>query len=807
MEFGDYNESSSSNVKKGTVALRTLRKPKVGTLKMNIESKEHLDEQKIMLADDSGLEGLVVLINHEHPKISGLAAKTINLLSSNDDDEAVIIEEKGFDPLVEMAGYKDERVQGSSVMTIAMLAEQSECHDGIIASAGWKRIHSWLKSPLPEVKKGAIMLVGNLAMKTEQREAMKKEGTISLLASEMATTDIDLQKGLATAIANLVQTGTLAKEIATPERLKFVGNWLNSGDNEVIGGAVYILANVSSLDDHKIDVYNAGFLPLLLKLINSDDERISVGAAITISNLSSLLEKTEEMCDKLLEPLVQLSHKTKNPDLIYRIASTLSNLSQNQALKEKLKVKATESLKTMMENSDSEIQKEAASALVDLGEQVPIIETPQEEEKQEDNEEDKEEQIQEQLKQRIQELLNKLAGNDVQQIEQAAAVLAEMSLKKENRAVIRSCGGINIIVTLLLRDEKSLEKAQYDCVRIVSELSKSNKDRNKFKPNVVPPLVRLSKTTDPVSLLAVLECINQLAKSKVLLTAFKKEKMEETFVNASINKLNENLQVNALDLISLFALSDLNVQNAVLKIKNAVPNICKLLKDSPLPVRTSAIRALGALSSGTNRKVQQEVRKNKAIQLCCAYYKEKDDGILLATSNALSFIVDGNASNQNQVAKYGGVDGLANLALSQNQSLQQAVLQCTRACVKFNSKLQNLFRTKKVITPLVNLISSPNDVVKSFTSGALIELGRDNAKNSEAIALAGAIPLLVKELENPSDAVKYHCQGVLWCLAKDKKRKEAIKSTKAVEILQKQLKESTSDQVKKGAKWCIDRLK
>ena len=29
MEFGDYNASESSNVKKGTVALRTLKKPKV----------------------------------------------------------------------------------------------------------------------------------------------------------------------------------------------------------------------------------------------------------------------------------------------------------------------------------------------------------------------------------------------------------------------------------------------------------------------------------------------------------------------------------------------------------------------------------------------------------------------------------------------------------------------------------------------------------------------------------------------------------------------------------------------------------
>jgi len=320
-------------------------------------------------------------------------------------------------------------------------------------------------------------------------------------------------------------------------------------------------------------------------------------------------------------------------------------------------------------------------------------------------------------------------------------------------------------------------------------------------------LARLTKTTNPVSLSAVLECINQLSKNKTLVPIFKKEKLEETLVNASNNKLNENLQVNALELIAIFALSDLNVQNAVLKVKNSIPNFCKLLKDTPLSVRTAAIKVLGALSSGANRKVQQEVRKNKGIQLSCAFYKEKDDNILLATSNALSFIVDGNANNQNQVAKYGGVDGLANLALSQNQSLQQSVLQCTRACVKFNSKLQNLFRTKKVITPLVNLLSSPNDVVKSYTSGAMIELGRDNAKNSEAIALAGAIPLLVKELENPSDAVKYHCQGVLWCLAKDKKRKEAIKSTKATEILQKQLKESTSEQVKKGAKWCLDRLK
>ena len=800
-----YHASQTTNIKKGTVALRTLRNPKVGTLKMAIESKEHLDENKIMLADEAGLDGLVVLVNHVHPKISGLAAKTINLLSSNDDDEVVILEEKGFDPLVEMAGYKDDKVVSSAVMTIAMLAEQSECHEGIIASASWKRIHSWLKSTLPDVKKGAVMLIGNLAMRSDQREEMQKEGTITLLAAEMSTTDIDLQKGLATAIANLVQTGVLAKEIATSERLKYVGNWLNSGDVEVMGGAVYILANVSSLDDHKLDVYNAGFLPILLKLVNDSDERIAVGASITISNLSSLLEKTEEMCEKFLEPLVSLSNKTKNPDLIYRIASTLSNLSQNSALKEKLKTKATESLKTMMENSDSEIKKEAASALADLGEDVPTFENVQEEEHVQE-EEEKEEQIQEQLKLRIQELLNKIAGNDVQQIEQASAVLADMSLKKENRAVIRSCGGLNVLVALIGREEKSLEKSQFDCVRVLTELAKSDKDRNKFKPNIVSPLVRLTKTTDQIGLLAVLECILHLTKNKSLFGAFKKEKMEETLIAAANNKLNENLKVNSLELLSLFSLNDLNVQSAVLKAK-AIPNICKLLSNTPLSVRTSAIKALGSLSSGSNRKVQLEIRKNKGIKFCCAFYKEKDDNILVATSNALFFIVDGNANNQNQVAKYGGVDGLATLATSQNQTIQQAVLQCTKSCVKFNSKLQNLFRTKKVITPLVNLVSSPNDVVKSFTSGALIELARDNAKNSEAIALAGAIPLLVKELENPSDSVKYHCQGVLWCLAKDKKRKEAIKSTKCAEILQKQLKESTSEQVKKGAKWCLDRIK
>jgi len=511
------------------------------------------------------------------------------------------------------------------------------------------------------------------------------------------------------------------------------------------------------------------------------------------------------MCELVLDPMVQLSGKSKNPDLLYRVAVTMSNLSQNTALKEKIKNQAANSLKVMLENEDTEIRKEAASALADLGEEVPASELPVEtEDTKEDVKEENKEDIQEQLKQKINDLLQKIQSDDSSTAEQAAAVLAELSHKKDNRAVIRNVGGQNQLLAAISKENPSLIKAQIDCVRVITELAK---EKNKFKANIIPPLGRLAKINDPVGLLAVLDCIFQLSKNKAHLPIFKKEKLENFLINASAVKLNEPLQVLALELLAALALYDVNVQAVVLSAKTAVPNIAKLLKGSSLPVQTAAIKALGAFSSGTNRKHQLEAKKHKVLEQACTFFKEKDQNLLIATTNAIAYIADSNNNNQNIVKKHNGVEGITPLTTSENQLLQQAVLQCTRACVKHNSKLQNHFRSKKVIPPLVQLIGSPNDTVKSLAAGALIELGRDNSKNCEEIAHSGAISLLVKELENPSDAVKYHCQGVIWALArKDRKRREAIKATGAVDVLKKVMKETTSEQVKKGCKWALEVL-
>ena len=205
------------------------------------------------------------------------------------------------------------------------------------------------------------------------------------------------------------------------------------------------------------------------------------------------------------------------------MAVTISNLSQNAALKEKLKAKAAPSLKAMLENEELDIRKEAASALADLGEVVPQTEHHVEEEGKEEENVEKEEVMQEQLKQKVTELLQKVQSDDVSTMEQAAAVLAELSHKRENRAVIRNLGGANTLVTVISKENQSLVKGQVDCVRVITELAK---EKNKFKANVVPPFSKLSKVNDPVSLLAVLDGINVLSKNKAILGLFKKENLE-----------------------------------------------------------------------------------------------------------------------------------------------------------------------------------------------------------------------------------------------------------------------------------------
>jgi len=274
----------TGNTRKGTIKLKTLRRPGVKDLSGMFDNTKHISDEKLGYADEAGLDCLLGLIDHEHPRVRACSEEMIGNLEK--DDGEIIVGENGFKPIAELLRYKNHQAQRDTLWTLAILAGNSEQnHEGILLDIGWQTILSRSKSQLGDIQLPAVTLISNLALNEEMHDMIINEEGLPLLKSLADSSDIKIKRAVCNAFANLCSDEDSVDSVLSGGGLKMIISFLDSGDDELIAGALHTIANVASNDEIKQDIVSNGGLPPIVKLLNSPNIMIQKGAATAIANL------------------------------------------------------------------------------------------------------------------------------------------------------------------------------------------------------------------------------------------------------------------------------------------------------------------------------------------------------------------------------------------------------------------------------------------------------------------------------------------------------------------------------------------
>jgi len=241
-----------------------------------------------------------------------------------------------------------------------------------------------------------------------------------------------------------------------------------------------------------------------------------------------------------------------------------------------------------------------------------------------------------------------------------------------------------------------------------------------------------------------------------------------------------------------------------------LPPIMKELNNSEVEIRRRAARTLGSVSQN-NRKIQQEIRKSKGvIEKVCKMLTEPNDEVRKAAAGAVAALAENDYSNQVVIRKENAVLSLITILGSDaREDVKEQAAAAVRSMAKGNVKIQQDFREgpgAEGIPKLVHLLSASTIGLRIHTTGALMELARDNTKNCDIICKAGAAYPLVAALETENKVLQYMTEGCIWALArKSASRKRMFTEANAIEPL-RILKLSDNPQVKKGAEWALEVL-
>merc|ERR1712039_737723 len=180
-----------------------------------------------------------------------------------------------------------------------------------------------------------------------------------------------------------------------------------------------------------------------------------------------------------------------------------------------------------------------------------------------------------------------------------------------------------------------------------------------------------------------------------------------------------------------------------------------------------------------------------AINTVVKMLTHQNEEVRKSAAGAVAALAENDFSNQIAIRKCGAVP-----ALIKNISEDNAD----------DTKEQGDFREGPGIPTLVNLMSSSHIGVKIHSTGAIMELSRDNPKNCDVICNAGGVHPLVAALDSENKVVQYLSEGAIWALArKSTKRRKMFRDANALDPL-RILRTSDNPQVKKGAEWAIEVL-
>ena len=296
----------------GTIKLKTLRRPGVKDLSSMFDKAGAVSQDHLTWADEAGLESLLTLLDHEHPKIRALAEEFTSNLKKTGHDVGVV--PGGFKALGEMLKYKNLDSQKSALWTISTLAGNNEAtHAGIIADIGWGVIVRRTKSEFPEIQRVACNIIANLSLNDSMHKMIMTDGGIDAVKFLAARDDLKLQRACCNAFANLCSNPENIEGVISNGGLETIIAFSKSPDEELRTAALHTLANIANRPDLRRELLLRGALdPILRGLEEDQNMNVIKGAAFAVANLALEHANHPEMLEKgTVERLVTLARKCK----------------------------------------------------------------------------------------------------------------------------------------------------------------------------------------------------------------------------------------------------------------------------------------------------------------------------------------------------------------------------------------------------------------------------------------------------------------------------------------------------------------
>lgn len=832
---GENSRSASSfgtrSAYRGTVALKTLRRPKVKTLR---QAYTTVGEEQIVLAEDAGLEELLALYKHDHAKVKGLASAALAHLTSNAEDEVVVAAKEGFAPLFELLEIKDEDVRAKATMTLSILAEQPDSQELIVeAAGGWNKIIPLVRSNNTSVQHAGLLLCGSLVINSELREAFIKEGGVGQVLKAAGAKDIKVQRALATCLANLAQEAEAVKDVIGGDGLKKVLAWIGQGDEELTGSSVSILANASNNEHFKEPLLQGRVLDVVPPLLLSENETVRTGTLILLSNLSTVEEANVLVATTCLDNLLKVAKTTDNTDYLYRTVVCFSNLASFDQSRQKIKEKGIDAyLKHLHANhKDPDIHKEVTQALAELGEFVKAAVDDGDDSDEKEDDDDKG--VKEELKAQVKSLVERLETETKEsELEKITAELQQVLLhKKESHNILWLKNGVAALVEHIAKGgDAPATPSQVNAVRALAELARYRKNRVRIgNSQAIPPLLKHLKNSsgNPQLALAALFILEDITQKDTLLENFRLAKPLDALMVQLVGGgevAHEDVQANCLTLIQRTVKNHVPSQVGF-RVLSGFDILVRLLASPSPKVKELAAYALGAACSG-QRRMQQAAAKAKAIKSLTALLQPKEDlRVRLAACSAIGQVIQQDQANQEKLRKQSGaveaVIELFSVAGStpdpkqpQGPTLEQQVqwvaLYTAGNFVYLYSKGQNAIRAKKGIPVIIEFVKSTNAAVtvglKEQATRLLCYMCFYNNKNQELIGTPAVASAIVENLALDSKRLQYYTEGLIWSLAHNsKKRRATLIDAGAIGALL-ELAQSPSEAVAKGAEWAKQAL-
>lgn len=295
----------------GTMKLKTLRRPGVRDLSSMFDKAGGVETQHLTWADEAGLEALLDLLDHEHPKIRAMAEEFTANLKKTKHDVGVV--DGGYAPLSEMLKYKNLDAQKSALWTISTLAGNNEAtHEGIIKEIGWNTIVRRSKSDLPEVQRIACNIIANLSLNDNMHGYIMNQGGIEVLKGLAAKDDIQLQRACCNAFANLCTNSANIQGVIADGGLETIIEFAKSSDDELRTAALHCLANLADDPNLRRMIVERGGLDPVLENLDSQNTAVLKGASSAVANLALEQLNHPEMLERgTVEKLVMLARKCK----------------------------------------------------------------------------------------------------------------------------------------------------------------------------------------------------------------------------------------------------------------------------------------------------------------------------------------------------------------------------------------------------------------------------------------------------------------------------------------------------------------